>query len=546
VDKFPVGGFNGRVIGLSLLLILTGLVLSTSTLCRAANLSERYQFDSKIELATPLPSEMKVEDVKIQNVLNISYICVNDEDFDVQKTISQGQIAWEPKNLTIQSASIIDSLGETFPFINYSGIITNPELSGIIPAHANYTLSLIVVMIPGASYVSQFQAWQFAVSTNTSLPVQASVTFPSDFSIPFFAVGAEFTKDQGHKIYTWDNSPSQEMLNISVVFLPFPYNPETKSLKFFWDIPSIFPVPTNIKVTMTHEFVSLSQYNGLNVPQIFSVPVLFPASGKDIRVLSVFDADGQYSKLYYPLLEPSNADYGTYYPDYDNSIVVVYPRSRSHGNHYYYDVSVTFDFGNEIPANVTFGFLMPYDASTVFTLVNIEPAGDWKLNMTQDAILEFLLPHETRPYPNSDYASDINGDGRYIVKFLLNTSLEVTSGIWKIDFYISGLFAFFWTEVAAILIYSLAIFGVVVFRKRHSRNPIGKMTSYVIPSLSLSGFIGAEYLIVGDLFWNIIFQRPVFTALLIIQVVLYVMVIVAQKWRFKQQTTDETWRLYVV
>jgi len=545
VQKLSVGGFKDHALAFSLLIVLTGIALSTSPVCKAQNLFERYQFDSKIELAAPLPSEMTVEDVKIQNVLNISYTLINAEDLDVQKTIPVGQLLWDPENLTIQSAKVTDSLGENFPFINYSGIITNPELSGIIPAHGNYTLSLIIVLIPGASYISQFQAWQFAVSINTTLPAQIRITFPSDFSIPFFATGAQFTKDASHKFYTWVNSLSEEMLSASAVFLPFPYNPETKSLKFFWDVPSVFPVPTNIKETTTQEFESLSQYNGLNVPQIFSIPVLFPASGKDIRVVYVFDTDGQYSKLSDPLSEPNNADYGTYYADYINSIVTVYPRARLHGSHYYYDVSVTFSFGNEIPANVSFGVQRPYDGSTIFNIVNVRPSGDWKLNLTQGTIVEFMLPQGTQPYPSSDYTIGLDENGRYIVRFV-NASLELTGGTWRIDFYIVRLYSLFWTEVASIAIFVLAIIIVVIFRKYHSQNPVGKMTSYVLPSLSLSGLVGVEYLIAGDLFWNIIPQKIVFTGLLITQVVLYVMLVVVQKWKFEQKTTDETPRPYVV
>lgn len=534
MKKFFSVGSNSHVIALLLLFVLICFAFLTPTPCRAANLFEGYQFASKIELAAPLPSEMRVDDVKIQNTLRLSYFFINEEDLPFQKNISQGTVIWKTNNLTVQSANIIDNLGNNSMPLNESGLIMNRYDEVTIQPHSMYNLSLIMVLMQGASYFSPFQAWAFGTDIISEIPVEASITLPSNFSVPFYTAGAEYSKDQYYKVLTWRNTPLQPTLNITAIFLPFPYNPETKSFTFKMDISSIFPVPTDVKATTTQEFESLSEYNGLTVPQIFEMPVLFPASGKDIQVVSVFDTDGQYTKLDDRLSEPNNAYYGTYYVD-NNSEVIVYPRAKLYEDHYDYDVSVTFDFGNEVPINVTFGQLWPYDCSSIFNVVNIKASGDWKLNMTQGTIVEFLLPQGTQPYQRSDYTLDTGEDGRYIVRFV-NASLELTSGIWQIDFYIVRLYNFFWTEVASIV--SLTALGIAMafLRKRHLGNAARKMVSYVIPLFTGPGLIAAEYAIAGDWFWNILTKEKTLTVLLGFQMFLTAVVLfLAQKWKFEEQ-----------
>jgi hypothetical protein len=556
VNKLLDVGSNSSVIALSLLLILTSLVLSTPTPCSAADLLERYQFASKIELAAPLPSELRVEDVKIQNVVRLSYICVNDEDLPVQKNITEGKVVWKSNNLTIQSASIIDNMGDNFTPLNYSGYIMNPSLEGTIQPHSMYNLSLIMVLMPGAIYVDSLQAWEFGTVLGSALPTEASITLPIDFSVPFYAIGAEYDRDQNQKILTWQNSPPQT-INVSAVFLPFLYNPETKSFNFSMDISSVYPVVANIKATVTQEFESLSEYNGLKVPQIFKLPVLFPPSGKNITVVSVYDIDGQCTKLLEPLSEINYANQGTYYPDYKNREVIVYPRVNMFENHYNYAVSVTLNFGNDIPANVTFGPQMPYDCTCRFNVINVSTRGDWKQNLTQNTVVEFQLPQGTQPYQRNDYTIDYE-NGRYSVRFV-NASSDLTNGEWEIKFVIIRLQNFFDWELLSIFYLVIMIIAIVVLRfadsaallKSKWRLQLGDNTKKGISYLTTlgigPGLIAYEVTILGDWFWDVITQKITLTVLLVLQVGLTTAVFVlAQKWKFKQQTTGEAQQPYVV
>lgn len=524
-------GSNGRVIVLSLLLILAGLALSASTPCKAANQSEKYQFVSEIDLAAPLPSEMKVEDVKIQNVVRMSYIYVNEEDSPVPMNISQGKVVWKQVNLTVQSASIIDNLGESFTPLNYSDYIMNPPLEGAIQPHSMYNLSLVIVLMPGALYVDSYEAWEFGTTLDSALPTEASIILPINFSVPFSATGSEQSRDQNHKIFAWENSP-QQRLTIAAVFLPFRYNPSTISLNFSLDISSVFPVFAGMTGTITQEFTSLSEYNGLTVPQIFELPVLFPPSGNDTRVVSVYDVDGSYTQLPEPLSEVNYTNCGTYYPDYKNQEVLVYPRARPTENLYDYVVSVTFDLGKNVPLNTTFGLLWPYECACK-SAINLKTSGDWEVNLTQDTIVEFWLPQGTQPYENSNYSIHYDSeDGRYSVTFV-NASSEWKTGTWEIDFSILRLYNLFWTEVASIVILAIVIIVMAVLRKHPLKNAARKIISYVIPLLTAFGPIAAEFYIAGDWFWDIFRQKITFTALLSVQVVLILAVIgLAQKWKF--------------
>jgi hypothetical protein len=530
----PVVGSNRRGIAFLLLLILSLILLSTTNPCRATNSGKKYEFDSEINLGTSLANQMKVDDVKIQNVLNISYIFVNDEDFDIYRIIPQGDVAWKPENLTVQSASLNDNQGQTFTFINYSGIIMNPELKGWVRAHSIYTLSLIVVMMPGAFYVDQLQAWQFTACVNSSSPVQVRITLPINFSSPFYAPGAECTRDQSHKVYTWHNSLSQQAVNISVVFLPFPYNPETISLNFSTVISSVFPTVGGMTGTVTNEFRSLAFYDGLAVPPIFELSVLFPISYYDTQVVSVYDINGSCVSLPDRLSTIDYTNAGTYYVDPKNGVVIVYPRARTSENLYHYIVGVSFDFG-ALPSNASFGLLWPYDRGYRSTM-NLTPSGDWKIDLTHGTLVEFLLPQECEPYESSDYR--IYPDhtrGGSLVRFV-STSEEWTTGIWSIQFYIVRLRNVFSIEVSSVVLLIGVIVAMFSFRKRRLASPPKKAISTFLPSITGPGLIAFEFLVAGDWFLNI-FGETTFAVLLSIQIILAVIAyLLAQKWKFYKQT----------
>ncbi|HVP41479.1 MAG TPA: hypothetical protein VMS95_05970 [Candidatus Krumholzibacteriaceae bacterium] len=241
---------------------MTSLALSTPVPSRAANLLARMQFVSQIELATPLPSVMKVEDVKIQNILRISFICVNVEDSPAPLNITQGTINWHSGNFTVQFATIVDNLGHQYAPSIYNESVATPSYNVTIEPHSMYNVSLFMVLMPGAFYSSSYQAWFFGTRFGSILPIEASITFPSNFSIPFYTIGANYSIEQNYKVLTWQKPP-QQTLNVTAVFLPFPYNPQTISFKYLTDISSIFPVPANSKTTVTQGSESLSEYNGL-------------------------------------------------------------------------------------------------------------------------------------------------------------------------------------------------------------------------------------------------------------------------------------------
>jgi hypothetical protein len=155
------------------------------------------------------------------------------------------------------------------------------------------------------------------------------------------------------------------------------------------------------------------------------------------------------------------------------------------------------------------------------------------MSITQNTIVEFWLPQGTQPYQKPTYAIDYdNENGRYIVRFV-NASSEWTSGTWEIDFYIVRLYNFFWTEISSIALLGAILITMAVLRKRHLSDVVRKLISYPIPLVTGPGLIAAEYVIAGDWFWDIITQKTVLTALLLVQVGLTVTVFVlAQKWKF--------------
>jgi hypothetical protein len=113
--------------------------------------------------------------------------------------------------------------------------------------------------------------------------------------------------------------------------------------------------------TITEEFTSLSEYNGLVAPQIFWIVIPFPPSGNNTLVESVYDINGSCEKLPFALSDINYAYSGSYYPDYKNQEVIIYPRARVVENLYDYVVSVTFDLSMNSPSNATFRLKWPYD-----------------------------------------------------------------------------------------------------------------------------------------------------------------------------------------
>lgn len=530
MDKFQATGSNTHIVVFLLLLVGIGFCLNVPSPCKAANLTEEYQVTSTIELAAPLPSsQITVEDVKIQNVLNMSYICINGEDSPLPWNISEGKLAWKPQNVTVQSATISDNLGDNFPTLNYSNVYVSPQLNGTIPPNSSYVLSMVIVLNPGALYVDAYKAWEFGTTFITNLPLNTTILFPINFSVPYYGSGAAYSRDQYHKILTWNNS-QQKPLNISATFLPFLYSPETIFLNFSEDISSVFPIFAGSTATMTEEFTSLAEYNGLSAPHIFGVIIPFPPSGNDTQVESVRDINGTCEKLPFELSDINYAYSGSFYPDYENQEVIIYPRVWVVENRYDYVVSVTFDLSSNSPSNATFGLLWPYD-SAVRSTINLKSSGDWQVNLTQYTIVEFWLPQGTEPYSRPDYHIyyDI-GTGRYLVRFV-NASSEWTTGTWEIDFNITRLFNFFWTGVSSIILLLIALCIMIGFRK-HPSNRILKgfakilISKNIFPLISGFVFVAAELAIANDWTWSILTHKIVFTLILMVQVALTILVIV--------------------
>jgi len=566
MSKFLTEVSRGHVIALSMLMILTGLFLSAPSPCRAANPSESYEFVSEIELAAPLPTEIKVEDVQIQNTIRISYVCTNAEYSPVPWNISQGKVVWKSENLTVQSANITDNSGESFPLLNYSGYIMNPPLEGMIKPNSTYVLTLTMVFMPGALYSDSYQAWEFGTVLNSALPTEANITLPVNFSVPFRGIGARYSKGENHKIYTWQNSLG-EPLNISVVFLPFPYNPQTIFLNFSSDISSVFPIWGGAMATETQEFTSLSEYNGFVVPQIFEIPVMFPpTSDNNTQVTSVCDSEGPCAKLPERLSEVNYSNSGKYYPDKVNQVVYVYPRATSTENLYDYIVTVTFDLGKLLPFNATLKdkLLRPYDCISRYT-INLKPSGDWELNLTQGTIVQFWLPQGTQPDERPNYKTYYDSaKGRWSVTFV-NASSEWTTGIWEIDFSILRLRDLFNWEIISIVYLAIIVVLAAVLRfvkpanflgtnwklhlekwKLHLGNKTRRSISYLAalgigPGLFVYEVTG----VLGDWFWDVIPGKTVFTVLLIVQGCLTIAApILVNKWVW-QQTTSEASRPYI-
>jgi hypothetical protein len=557
MNRFFTVSSKNRAIAFSIVIMLFYAAFSWPTPSRAENLFVSMQFASKMELAAPLPGELTVADVRILNILRISYLCINDDDSPAQFNVTQGTVMWQLGNLTVQYATVVDNLGNSFSPINNDSYIMNPYHEAVIEPHSMYNLSLIVFLEPGAHYSSSFQAWAFSVHVGSILPVEVSITLPSNFSIPFYTVGANYSRNLDYKVLTWQKPPLKT-LNLTAVFLPFLYNPETKSFKYVTDVSKFFPVAGSIKATQVHEFESLSEYNGLKVPQISELPVSFPAAGKDIQVVSVFDTSGKCNSTLEPLSEPTDANRGSYYVDFANHQVIVYPRARIYENHYNYNVSVTFDFGNEPVANITFGQLLPYEGSIVFKIINVTVTGDWKQNITQNTMVEFWLPEEAQPYSSNDYTIAYS-NGRYSVRFV-NASSELTSGTWRINFYIVRLYNFFFIASFSILCLVVILFTVCILhfgwlyaflKKVHLENTVRKLALKLHLGNTLREFIPIalsimaagpalfyEFNILGDWISDVFTQKPVFTALLLTQLILWATTLVsARKWKFEQETT---------
>ncbi len=524
MNKF-FDGLNRRAFAVLLSLIMAGLAISTPIPCKAINLSETMEFASKIQLAAPLPSVMKVEDVKIQNALRISYILVNDEASSIQLNVPQGTLKWQYGNLTLQYASIADSLGNSYAPLAFNGSVMNAQLEVAVEPHTMYNLSLSMILIPGALYDTSYKAWFFGAHLGHILPIEATISLPADFSIPFYSAGAEYRRDQNYTILTWQKPPAQA-LNVTAVFLPFSYGPETKSLSFKFDLPQIFPIATNTQATMTQEFESTSSYNGLEVPQISEVPILFPSRGKDIQVTAVFDSGGQCNRTFEPISQPADAYRGNYYVDLDNQEVIVYPRALEYENRYEYRVSVTFDFGNDASGNVTYGSLMPYEGRSVFGILSLDVTGNWKLNMAQGLIVEFWLPEGTLPYPSNNYTTDYK-DNRYIVRFV-NAPSALTSGTWKIDFYIARLKNLYLAETFSIIMLTAILLVMLILHLGRQGTLVKKIrpgtTAGILIQFASAVFLGVaiiyEFNTIGDWLSNLITRKPLLVSLLVFQVIL--------------------------
>lgn len=249
---------------------------------------------------------------------------------------------------------------------------------------------------------------------------------------------------------------------------------------------------------------------------------------ENVTVENVYDGVDQCKNVQEQIVNLENDSLGQYYIDYENNVLIIYPRHHSKNEFYEYEIGATFEIPNpsseKSVSDRVKDFFIPYECKFVGNLTDIPTPSHIKQDITGNFQLKFVLPSGLEIIPEESGYPSISTDenGHPIATYTKNSPITIPAEEKVVVTHIKS-----WREFLVIEIVSVS--GMVAYYVYAKNKKISKKWNIGFTTIAGPAFILniAQFVAIG------LPGIPIFIILLISELVLLLLII-------KNATSNET------
>ena len=321
-------------------------------------------------------------------------------------------------NSTIKEYSIIDNLGNEFQPYDENGLLTNNEIKVNLPNNFEYKVTLHLIDQTGI----YFDGTEYVISNYNLNADNFTITFPTNYTIRETSPNAPQEIIGNNIVLKWAK-PSA----ITIKFVPFSVQFTTRTMKTTVDVSSVFPNKGQLAYYMEKTFTTPSQFSVWNITPYTCIFYNIPTYLEKLQVVKVWDGVGECHEIGYHVEKATAKEAGTYFMDYTEKVIYIYPRFSYVNEFYQYKIGYELINSADISGGtmISQNSLLPYRYETGVVMPRTDPADDWStLNLTEN-IVKIVLPQGAEiQYEESEKPLIGIENGRPTATYVLSTSIN--------------------------------------------------------------------------------------------------------------------------
>jgi len=415
-----------------LLPLVITMLLPTATETVLGQSTQSDEIIVTVRPVTPVTPNLTPTDYKFETNYLLSRSCFNQYNRSIVLEIPEGAIGWGSiSGYAIRNVAVFDNLGNSYTPVFKDDSVCNPNAEVLLPPLFEHRISLSFDSDQGISFKDDDKEYLLHFDFGYGRPATLSVRFPSNFTVlecnirTLYAVNV--TRHQGNRFITLKcDIQAKKPLGIYVRFLPFCTQGETKSLTFTISIPTAFPVKGFSKDTYQEVFTIPTTFSIWEISPFVTASIPFPMYSENLTIEEVWDGINSCKMISEPVERVDNTSLGYYYVNNENREVIVYPHPHYEGDFYEYAVGATFVTPPEYEPfkmeAIKEDKWLPFRYSSCLIIDEVLTLPHWKLNITGNVEIKFLLPPDAEPLISESGNPIIGLEGnRPVARFVYNS-----------------------------------------------------------------------------------------------------------------------------
>jgi hypothetical protein len=469
-------------------------------------------------------SNIEPKDYTFVTKFVISNYIQNNLESEMDLEIPENLIGWSFENYSIYDVTIFDNLNNKYEPVLQSEKVSNPTINVVIPSHFEYKISISFFTTYGVFFDTENLVYIYHFGAKWMNPIDLSIKFPKSYSLLQFTSGGKIEENEQYLSVNWEDSTE---FNIAISFLPFSLNGIINSFKATVDLATVFPAKGQVCGTIEETILIPIKLDIWKITPALAIHIAFPGYSRNIIVKKVWDGTGECTELLQPVQNPDAVSYGHYFVDFEQRMVVVYPHYSYGGEFYQFEVGVTFVTPHDYePFKMEAARQkLPFQYESYFIIDEIQQYDNWKLNVTGNLEVKFILPKDASPIPQES-GNPIIGevDGRPTATFVYNSPKTLFPSSWHIIYDIVTMRNCFWLSIIS-LILTIIMICILMFLKFPSAS-LG-----IAFQLGISGLISGLMLLNIQTFLGLGGFENTLTALFATDVSLWAILIAISIWK---------------
>ena len=435
--------------------------------CTKAETVNHQETSISVRSAVPITSNLSLNDFRFESLYVVSLIYSKTTSGTTLR-IPESTFKFSHINCSVKDVRIFDNLNNSFQVNDDGATITNKEIEVNIPASFEYNFSLSLtsqteIFFDGVSYV-------LPVNINPP-PDVLTIKFPRNYTIRETSPMVPKETTNEFIVLTWQKAPI-----VTVKFLPFILQFTLTSTKGTFEIASVFPTKAQVSLTEERTFTVPRKFSVWDITPFISMSYDFPPYIENVEVVKVWDGIGQCNEIHQYVLNPTANEAGTYYVDYKNRVLYVYPRYNYKGEFYQYLIGYEITSSpnvESLQATIIFQEpYMPYRFESSCVMFLTDSTYDWKIGFTETPTLKFILPEK------SEVVYDVSGKpligmetNRPTATYFIDYSpSENSTYVLFVTYEIAPLRFYFWLAIGFIASFMVLIIVTAVWYARNKSN----------------------------------------------------------------------------